>query len=176
MLLGGTHYSSHGEKWFESIFLCLLATIPILFNKFIIITSSLSFLQVVESIVHLLQEEDCVLEKLSINDSKLKSELHTILNALGSNNSLKTLDITGNLYCIWCFGYFSSVFVSLTKANKVMVKKSPLFTKQIFTFLHLYWIYSIINILSPIIPVILRVEKWRAYCWILVLEGIWWCT
>ena len=45
-----------------------------------------------------------MLESLSINDSRLKSDLHNLLNALGSNNSLTALDIrsalgVGQLYC-----------------------------------------------------------------------------
>ncbi|XP_066939530.1 F-actin-uncapping protein LRRC16A isoform X21 [Macrobrachium rosenbergii] len=51
---------------------------------------------VVESIVKMIQEEDCVLESLSINDSRLKTDLHNLLNALGSNHCLRNLDISGN--------------------------------------------------------------------------------
>ncbi|XP_068242563.1 F-actin-uncapping protein LRRC16A-like isoform X15 [Palaemon carinicauda] len=51
---------------------------------------------VVESVVKMIQEEDCVLESLSINDSRLKTDLHNLLNALGSNHCLRNLDISGN--------------------------------------------------------------------------------
>lgn len=51
---------------------------------------------VVESIVHTIQEEDCPLQMLSLADCKLKSEIHPIINALGSNQCLNTLDISGN--------------------------------------------------------------------------------
>ncbi|XP_014279293.1 F-actin-uncapping protein LRRC16A isoform X3 [Halyomorpha halys] len=51
---------------------------------------------VVESIVHTIQEEDCPLQMLSLTDCKLKSEIHPIINALGSNQCLTTLDISGN--------------------------------------------------------------------------------
>ncbi|KAF2345110.1 hypothetical protein FHG87_024133, partial [Trinorchestia longiramus] len=50
--------------------------------------------QVVESLVFLLQEDDCSLEVLSINDSRFKSEIHNLLNALAGNTSLRTLDIS----------------------------------------------------------------------------------
>nr|XP_053632379.1 F-actin-uncapping protein LRRC16A-like [Cherax quadricarinatus] len=49
-----------------------------------------------ESVVQMIQEEDCVLESLSINDSRLKTDLHNLLNALGSNHCLQSLDISGN--------------------------------------------------------------------------------
>ncbi|XP_037804623.1 F-actin-uncapping protein LRRC16A-like isoform X28 [Penaeus monodon] len=51
---------------------------------------------VMESVVQMIQEEDCVLESLSINDSRLKTDLHNLLNALGSNHCLQSLDISGN--------------------------------------------------------------------------------
>ncbi|KAK3878897.1 hypothetical protein Pcinc_016492 [Petrolisthes cinctipes] len=51
---------------------------------------------VMESVVQMIQEEDCVLESLSINDSRLKTDLHNLLNALGSNHCLQNLDISGN--------------------------------------------------------------------------------
>ena len=44
----------------------------------------------------LLQEEECVLQTLSIPDCKLKSDLHNLMDALGGNTSLTTLDISGN--------------------------------------------------------------------------------
>ncbi|XP_076044430.1 F-actin-uncapping protein LRRC16A-like isoform X20 [Oratosquilla oratoria] len=51
---------------------------------------------VMEAVVHMIQEEDCVLESLSFSDSRLKTELHNLLNALGSNHCLQSLDISGN--------------------------------------------------------------------------------
>ncbi|CAH1398122.1 unnamed protein product [Nezara viridula] len=51
---------------------------------------------VIESIVHTIQEEDCPLQMLSLADCKLKSEIHPVINALGSNQCLNTLDISGN--------------------------------------------------------------------------------
>lgn len=51
---------------------------------------------VMEAVVQMLQEDDCVLESLSINDSRLKTDLHNLLNALGSNHCLQSLDISGN--------------------------------------------------------------------------------
>ncbi|KAK8386948.1 hypothetical protein O3P69_017970 [Scylla paramamosain] len=51
---------------------------------------------VMEAVVQMIQEEDCVLESLFINDSRLKTDLHNLLNALGSNHCLQNLDISGN--------------------------------------------------------------------------------
>lgn len=44
----------------------------------------------------LLQDEDCVLQSLSLADSKLKGELYNVINALGSNQCLQSIDISGN--------------------------------------------------------------------------------
>jgi len=47
---------------------------------------------VTESLVFLLQE-DCVLQSLMLPDSRLKTDMHNLINALGSNSCLQTLDI-----------------------------------------------------------------------------------
>ncbi|XP_054461624.1 F-actin-uncapping protein LRRC16A [Anoplopoma fimbria] len=52
--------------------------------------------QVLDNLVHMLQEEDSPLTSLSLADSKLKTDLSIVLNALGSNTSLTKLDISGN--------------------------------------------------------------------------------
>uniref|UniRef100_A0A3Q3XF12 CARMIL C-terminal domain-containing protein n=1 Tax=Mola mola TaxID=94237 RepID=A0A3Q3XF12_MOLML len=52
--------------------------------------------QVLDSLVHMIQEEDSPLTSLSLADSKLKADLSIVLNALGSNTSLTKLDISGN--------------------------------------------------------------------------------
>ncbi|KAM9737838.1 F-actin-uncapping protein LRRC16A [Menidia menidia] len=52
--------------------------------------------QVLENLVHMIQEEDSPLTSLSLADSKLKADLSIVLNALGSNTSLTKLDISGN--------------------------------------------------------------------------------
>ncbi|KAM3596683.1 uncharacterized protein V6R79_019047 [Siganus canaliculatus] len=52
--------------------------------------------QVLDNLVHMIQEEDSPLASLSLADSKLKSDLSIVLNALGSNTSLTRLDISGN--------------------------------------------------------------------------------
>ncbi|KAJ1529208.1 hypothetical protein ONE63_006012 [Megalurothrips usitatus] len=52
---------------------------------------------VMESVVQMLQEEDCVLQTLNISDSKLKSDLFNLINALGSNQCLQSIDISGNM-------------------------------------------------------------------------------
>lgn len=51
---------------------------------------------VMDSVVQMIQEEDCVLQSLLIPDSKLKTDLYNLLNALGSNKCIQTLDISGN--------------------------------------------------------------------------------
>ncbi|XP_068999286.1 F-actin-uncapping protein LRRC16A-like isoform X1 [Embiotoca jacksoni] len=51
---------------------------------------------VLDSLVHMIQEEDSPLTSLSLADSRLKTDLTIILNALGSNSSLSRLDISGN--------------------------------------------------------------------------------
>ncbi|KAM4630614.1 F-actin-uncapping protein LRRC16A [Polymixia lowei] len=52
--------------------------------------------QVLDNLVHMIQEEDSPLISLSLADSRLKADLSIVLNALGSNTSLTKLDISGN--------------------------------------------------------------------------------
>ncbi|XP_062343098.1 F-actin-uncapping protein LRRC16A-like [Osmerus eperlanus] len=52
--------------------------------------------QVLENLVHMIQEEESPLTSLSLADSRLKADLTIVLNALGSNSSLTKLDISGN--------------------------------------------------------------------------------
>ncbi|KAJ8334475.1 hypothetical protein SKAU_G00401140 [Synaphobranchus kaupii] len=51
---------------------------------------------VLDNLVHMIQEEESPLTSLSLADSKLKSDLTIVLNALGSNTSLTRVDISGN--------------------------------------------------------------------------------
>lgn len=51
---------------------------------------------VMESIVALIHNDETSVTKLNLSDCKLKSEINNVINALGSNQSLQTLDITGN--------------------------------------------------------------------------------
>lgn len=51
---------------------------------------------VLDGLVHMIQEEESPLTSLSLADSRLKSDLTIVLNALGSNTSLTRLDISGN--------------------------------------------------------------------------------
>ncbi|XP_012238265.1 F-actin-uncapping protein LRRC16A isoform X5 [Bombus vosnesenskii] len=51
---------------------------------------------VMDALVQMLQEDDCVLQALHLPDSRLKSDLYNLINALGSNTCLHTLDISGN--------------------------------------------------------------------------------
>ncbi|XP_058878692.1 F-actin-uncapping protein LRRC16A-like isoform X1 [Acipenser ruthenus] len=52
--------------------------------------------RVLDNLVHMIQDEESPLTSLSLADSKLKSDLTIILNALGSNTSLTKVDISGN--------------------------------------------------------------------------------
>ena len=51
---------------------------------------------VMEALVQMIQEDNCVLQALHLPDSRLKGDLYNLINALGSNNCLRTLDISGN--------------------------------------------------------------------------------
>jgi hypothetical protein len=51
---------------------------------------------VMEAIVSLIQEEESSLQKLNLSDCKLKTDINNVINALGSNQCLQVLDITGN--------------------------------------------------------------------------------
>ncbi|XP_056618298.1 F-actin-uncapping protein LRRC16A-like isoform X2 [Triplophysa dalaica] len=51
---------------------------------------------VLDNLVHMIQDEESPLTSLSLADSKLKTDLTLVLNALGSNASLTRVDISGN--------------------------------------------------------------------------------
>merc|ERR1719410_2806020 len=51
---------------------------------------------VMEAIVNLIQEEESSLQKLNLSDCKLKTDINNVINALGSNQCLQVLDISGN--------------------------------------------------------------------------------
>ncbi|GAB1597646.1 uncharacterized protein LOC115210256 [Argonauta hians] len=52
--------------------------------------------RVLDTLVQLLHDENCFIESLSLADSKLKGDTTLVINALGSNTTLKELDISGN--------------------------------------------------------------------------------
>ncbi|CAH1269328.1 CARMIL1 [Branchiostoma lanceolatum] len=52
--------------------------------------------RVLEAVKRLIQEDNSSIDSLCLADSKLKENLIPILNVLGSNNSLTSLDISGN--------------------------------------------------------------------------------
>ncbi|XP_058833683.1 F-actin-uncapping protein LRRC16A isoform X4 [Topomyia yanbarensis] len=52
---------------------------------------------VMDALVNLIQKDDFQLQELVLSENKLKNDLHNFINALGSNQSLQVLDITGNL-------------------------------------------------------------------------------
>ncbi|KAK6185439.1 hypothetical protein SNE40_007675 [Patella caerulea] len=53
--------------------------------------------EILRYVVHLIQEEDSMIQSLSLADSKLKADTAYVVNALGSNNSLREIDLSGNL-------------------------------------------------------------------------------
>ncbi|XP_018333810.1 F-actin-uncapping protein LRRC16A [Agrilus planipennis] len=52
---------------------------------------------IMDAIVQIIQDEECVLQTLNLSESRLKSDLHNFLNALGDNKCLEKIDISGNL-------------------------------------------------------------------------------
>ncbi|XP_056271297.1 capping protein, Arp2/3 and myosin-I linker protein 3-like isoform X3 [Pseudoliparis swirei] len=52
--------------------------------------------EVLQKLVHLMQEEDCALQSLSLADSRLRSRGTVLVNALGSNTCLRKVDLSGN--------------------------------------------------------------------------------
>lgn len=54
------------------------------------------YASVMDSLVNLVQKDDIPLAELVLSDNKLKNDLHNFLNALGSNQTLQVLDISGN--------------------------------------------------------------------------------
>nr|XP_035968110.1 F-actin-uncapping protein LRRC16A isoform X7 [Halichoerus grypus] len=51
---------------------------------------------VLDNLVQMIQDEESPLQSLSLADSKLKTEVTILINALGSNTSLTKVDISGN--------------------------------------------------------------------------------
>lgn len=64
---------------------------------------------VMDALVQMIQEEDCVLETLNIPDSKLKTDLYNLMNALGSNHCLQTIDIRFISFFYIYFTLFSNI-------------------------------------------------------------------
>ncbi|KAJ8272534.1 hypothetical protein GJAV_G00090320 [Gymnothorax javanicus] len=52
--------------------------------------------EVLQKLVHLIQEEECALQSLSVADSRLRSRGTVLVNALGSNACLRRVDLSGN--------------------------------------------------------------------------------
>ncbi|XP_055315932.1 F-actin-uncapping protein LRRC16A isoform X4 [Sitodiplosis mosellana] len=52
---------------------------------------------VMDALVGLIQKDDFPLTELILAENKLKNDIHDFINALGSNQSLQKLDISGNL-------------------------------------------------------------------------------
>ncbi|XP_041375967.1 F-actin-uncapping protein LRRC16A-like isoform X3 [Gigantopelta aegis] len=52
---------------------------------------------VLDPVIQMIQDEDCVLTSLSLADSKLKADTAFVINALGGNTKLEHLDLSGNL-------------------------------------------------------------------------------
>ncbi|KAM9791599.1 capping protein, Arp2/3 and myosin-I linker protein 3 isoform 4-T4 [Syngnathus typhle] len=52
--------------------------------------------EILQKLVHLVQEEECVLQSLSLADSRLRQRGTMFVNALGSNTCLRKVDLSGN--------------------------------------------------------------------------------
>uniref|UniRef100_A0AAR2JSM6 CARMIL C-terminal domain-containing protein n=1 Tax=Pygocentrus nattereri TaxID=42514 RepID=A0AAR2JSM6_PYGNA len=52
--------------------------------------------EILQKLVQLIQEEECVLQSLSLVDSRLRSRGTVLVNALGSNTCLRKVDLSGN--------------------------------------------------------------------------------
>ncbi|XP_050312347.1 F-actin-uncapping protein LRRC16A isoform X3 [Anthonomus grandis grandis] len=52
---------------------------------------------IMDSVVQVIQDDECILQSLIIPDCRLRGDLYNLLNALGDNKSLEMLDISGNL-------------------------------------------------------------------------------
>ncbi|CAF93839.1 unnamed protein product, partial [Tetraodon nigroviridis] len=95
----GKNFSNIKSKWVlfrspsQACWAVVTALLPFLC---IFAWSSRNVAQVLDSLVHMIQEEESPLGSLSLADSKLKGDLSRLLNALGSNTSLTRLDISGN--------------------------------------------------------------------------------
>ncbi|XP_054482485.1 capping protein, Arp2/3 and myosin-I linker protein 3 isoform X6 [Anoplopoma fimbria] len=53
--------------------------------------------ETLQKLVHLVQEEECALQSLSLADSRLRQRGTVLVNALGSNACLRKVDLSGNL-------------------------------------------------------------------------------
>ncbi|KAM3604253.1 uncharacterized protein V6R79_008543 [Siganus canaliculatus] len=53
--------------------------------------------EILQKLVHLVQEEECALQSLSLADSRLRQKGTVLVNALGSNACLRKVDLSGNL-------------------------------------------------------------------------------
>ncbi|KAM9845463.1 capping protein, Arp2/3 and myosin-I linker protein 3 [Aulostomus maculatus] len=52
--------------------------------------------EILQKLVHLVQEEECALQSLSLVDSRLRQRGTMLVNALGSNTCLRKVDLSGN--------------------------------------------------------------------------------
>ncbi|XP_061588774.1 capping protein, Arp2/3 and myosin-I linker protein 3 isoform X1 [Cololabis saira] len=53
--------------------------------------------EILQKVVHLIQEEECALQSLSLAESRLRQRGTVLVNALGSNACLRKVDLSGNL-------------------------------------------------------------------------------
>ncbi|XP_068424727.1 capping protein, Arp2/3 and myosin-I linker protein 3 isoform X3 [Clinocottus analis] len=53
--------------------------------------------ETLQKLVHLVQEEECALQSISLADSRLRQRGTMVVNALGSNACLRKVDLSGNL-------------------------------------------------------------------------------
>lgn len=52
---------------------------------------------VMDAVVQIIQDEECMLQSLYLPDCRLKSDLHNFFSALGNNKCLEVIDICGNM-------------------------------------------------------------------------------
>lgn len=52
---------------------------------------------VMDTLVNLIQKDDFMISELYISENKLKSDIYNFINAMGSNQHLQLLDVSGNL-------------------------------------------------------------------------------
>uniref|UniRef100_A0A3B5LL88 Capping protein regulator and myosin 1 linker 3 n=1 Tax=Xiphophorus couchianus TaxID=32473 RepID=A0A3B5LL88_9TELE len=102
--------NSFSHRWASDIFLCLdadlLAVIPAFSRhpslKHLMLGKNFNIKgkvldEILQKLVHLVQEEECALQSLSLADSRLRQRGTVLVNALGSNACLRKVDLSGNL-------------------------------------------------------------------------------
>ncbi|XP_019629483.1 PREDICTED: F-actin-uncapping protein LRRC16A-like isoform X9 [Branchiostoma belcheri] len=85
--------------------------------------------KVLEAVKKLIQEDNSSIDSLCLADSKLKENLIPILNVLGSNNSLTSLDISGNGMGDFGARMLSKALQINSKLRTIMLDKNGITTR-----------------------------------------------